>query len=322
MRLPRALGRLLLATGSTLVVAAAIDLWMRSRVGACGITPFRESPIEGVPHEFVAGRTTTYKGVTVRIDAAGFRGPELVDPPEGTERIVLVGDSVAFGNGCPEEETLPAWLERELAGRGHPAQVVNAGVSGFNAGNVSAYARARVLPLRPGRIVWILISNDVSKSLRKTAIPAGATIDAFGEFPLGSPLLQFLGNQGSALLRRLGVAREGYVEQILAASKEGGMERVARSLTELRDACRDAGIGFSVAIYPYLVRADRNPFRDLEDEFARRCGELGIPCTKLAEAFAPDEELQRYWVSFLDGHPDGAANRKAAALLAERLLRP
>src|SRR5262245_15661592 len=50
-------------------------------------------------------------GVPVRINSLGLRGGEIARPkPKGTWRVLVLGDSVAFGWGVREEETFEALL--------------------------------------------------------------------------------------------------------------------------------------------------------------------------------------------------------------------
>jgi len=319
-RFRRLAGRLLLACASVLLVLLAFDLWMRTRVGASGLTPFRNSAIEELPHELVPGRDTTYKGVEVRINQAGFRGPELVAPAEGQERIALIGDSVTFGNGCPQDETLAAALQAELAAKGRPAQVLNCGVPAYNAPNVLTLLRERVLPLKPARVLYVMVANDVTKAQRKVEIPPDAEIDACADFPLGSPLLQFLQNRASAVLRSLGFSLGGYVESVQKQFEEGGRDRLADAVKEMQRLCLEQDVKFGVVIYPYLVRPDANPFRPIEDDGARLFGELAIPFTRVSDAFGADEDLTKFWVAPLDGHPNAEANRRAATHVAKWLV--
>ncbi len=318
MRTRRILGRLGLAAIACLIPATLADLWLRGKVGACGVTPFATSTVDGLPHLLFPGRTTTYKGAVVRINASGFRGEELVTPAPGQPRIVLIGDSFTFGNGCPEDGTLAVALAAELAARGKAAQVLNCGIPGYNADNVAALLRARVLPLAPAEVIWVMVANDVSGALARSEIPVDATIDRLADLPLGSPLLQMANQNLSRLLRRMGFALDGYVESIVRAWQRQGGERVRRSLDAMQADCAAAGIRVRVAIYPYMTRPDLNPFAPVEDGLAAACAERAIPALPLVEAFARDEDLMRYWVGPLDGHPDGAANRKVARLLAER----
>jgi lysophospholipase L1-like esterase len=80
-------------------------------------------------------RSTHHDGVSYRINADGFRdGPYARRKPPGTFRIVVLGDSVAFGFGVQAEETFPKQLEQLLRVRLAPAdvEVLNLGVNGYN----------------------------------------------------------------------------------------------------------------------------------------------------------------------------------------------
>src|SRR5262245_2113636 len=250
----RWIGRLLLLTCSAALWLGLAELFLRRSVGACGLTPFRNATLAGIPHELAPGRATTYKGVAVRVNSLGFRGPELAPPADGTPRICLVGDSFTFGNGCEEDATLAAALGRELAARGRPAQVVNCGVPAFNAQDVVALTKGRVLALHPQVVVYVLVANDVDVSVTPGPIPADAVIDPCADFPLHSALLQWLGVETTGLLRATGLRNGGYVEKILGEWKRGGGERMDASLGELAAACAAAGARLTVAVYPFMVR--------------------------------------------------------------------
>jgi hypothetical protein len=321
MRMRRWIGRLLLLTCSAALWLGLAELWLRRSVGACGRTPFRDATLAGLPHELAPGRATTYKGVAVRVNSLGFRGPELAPPPDGTERVALVGDSFTFGNGCREEETLTAALERELAAHGRAAQVVNCGVPAFNAQDVVALTKGRVLALHPQRVVYVLVANDVDASVKPGPIPPDAVIDPFAEFPLHSALLQWLGIEATGFLRATGLRRGGYVEKILAEWKGGGGERLDASLAELAAACTAAGARLTVAVYPFMVKPSRNPLAPIEADALARCARRGIDVVALVDAFEKDEDLTRYWITPLDAHPDARAHAAAARLLAERLAK-
>lgn len=320
MQMRRWTGRLALAAAGVLATFAALDAFMRTRVGECGLTPFATSTVQGLPHLLFPGRTTIYKGVPVRINADGFRGADFVPPPPGQPRVALIGDSVTFGNGCPEEGTLAAAVASQLAAQGRPAQVLDCGIPAYNADNVAVLLRERVLALHPDRVVYVMVANDVCDSHRRTEIPVDATIDACADFPLGSPLLQMVNQNMSGLLRRCGLQLDGYVESVLKQNTRTGGERLRRALTSMQEQCAAAGVGFGVAIYPFMTRLDMNPFRPIEESCATLCAELGIPCVALAGAFRSDENLVRHWVGPLDAHPDAAANARVAPLLVEKLL--
>lgn len=72
----------------------------------------------------------------LRINRAGFRGPELL-ADHRLPRILTIGDSCTFGT-FPEDRTYPRVLEAELARLGKPVEVVNAGVEGYSPRHVLA----------------------------------------------------------------------------------------------------------------------------------------------------------------------------------------
>jgi hypothetical protein len=76
-----------------------------------------------------------------RVDAGGIRtdGETAVVPPPGVLRIAIFGDSFTFGDEVALADTWGAALERGLAARGVPAEVLNFGVNAY--GTDQAYLR-------------------------------------------------------------------------------------------------------------------------------------------------------------------------------------
>src|SRR4030095_5405262 len=59
----------------------------------------------------------------ISITREGLRGPEIGPKRPGSFRILVLGDSFAFGVGAREGETYPAQLQRILRSRGVRAEV-------------------------------------------------------------------------------------------------------------------------------------------------------------------------------------------------------
>ncbi len=69
--------------------------------------------------------------VDIRTNRYGLRGPEPVVPkPEGTFRILMLGDSFTFGFPVKDPEVFSAIIEQQLKAQGLQVDVVNGGVSG------------------------------------------------------------------------------------------------------------------------------------------------------------------------------------------------
>jgi len=85
---------------------------------------------------FPLGSTGMTHGHEVRINSLGFRGAEYpIQKPANTFRILVLGDSITFGQGIEEGEIYTSLLEKALVAR-HPEQkvdVINTGVMGYSA---------------------------------------------------------------------------------------------------------------------------------------------------------------------------------------------
>jgi lysophospholipase L1-like esterase len=96
----------------------------------------RRHPDDGIVFALRPGTRGRFLGHEVRVNSLGMRGEERARvKPEGTYRVLLLGDSHAFGWGVAEEEALPSVLESMLEARaaGGRVEVLNAGVPGYNA---------------------------------------------------------------------------------------------------------------------------------------------------------------------------------------------
>ena len=314
---PRTRKRLLIVTVVPIVLAVSLELFLRTRVPSCGVTPFRISQREGLASEFRPGFQTLYKGFEVSFNAEGYRGPELPPREEGVLRVALVGDSFVFGSAVELADTLAVRLEEALG----DAQALNLGVPGYGAGNVAAVVEHDALRLDPDVVLYVFYNNDIDPPPEYQEIPPDAVIDGMYGFPLHSALVQWLNVRvKQAALRWFGLqlARRTPA-QSLALWEQGGGERVREAIARMRDLCAAQGVRFLVAGYPNLTMVGKNPFLPIDLGTAEVCKELGVEWVDLVEAFGDEQDLTRYWASVFDTHPSGVANAKVAAYLAPRL---
>jgi len=90
------------------------------------------------------------------ITGDGFRRtlPSVSSPT----KIVVVGDSGVFGIGVDDEHTIPSALQSRA---GATAEVVNAGVGGYNAGQVLGYAEELLRRLTCETLIYVVHENDL-----------------------------------------------------------------------------------------------------------------------------------------------------------------
>lgn len=118
----------------------------------CGLTPgFRQ----------VFSLIADHEGYPVSINSSGMRGPEIAPRSDGESRILVVGDSLPFGYGVAEEDTLCQRLQSRMTREGRRAVVGNGGIPGL--GNLESARRIGDLApaFDPDAIVLcIYLGND------------------------------------------------------------------------------------------------------------------------------------------------------------------
>ncbi len=109
---------------------------------------------------------------------AGLRGAGLRPRQPHTVRILVLGDSQAWGYGVLDQETFPVQLEGLLAGvyPGLDIQVLNAGVPGYGTADQLAFLRSRGQELDPDLVVVQFLSvNDLKEN--RTPAATWATVE-------------------------------------------------------------------------------------------------------------------------------------------------
>ena len=128
----------------------------------------------------VPNTTTTYMGKTVTINSEGLRNPEVSrQKAESGYRILVLGDSVAFGWGVDEQEAFPRCIEKKLndapqrpgqEARTH-YEVINAAVPGYG-----LYQELKQLAeigkrYEPDMVILTLINNDIPQHPPSNPLP-------------------------------------------------------------------------------------------------------------------------------------------------------
>lgn len=93
---------------------------------------------------------------TVKTDRRGFRSEE-VHP--GKKTMTILGDSIAFGYGLENDQTLAAKLNDALGGT---FNIVNAAVPGYTLGQEAAIYREKIDVLHPSTLILVFYWNDLT----------------------------------------------------------------------------------------------------------------------------------------------------------------
>jgi len=164
------LAALAIALGGAMVVGlVGVEIWVRARWdpyrGAPGF--YASDPVRGetLGHDYMGW----FAGVPMALNHLGFRDSREYDLAKapGTFRIIVLGDSVAFGHGSIEDLTYPRLLETILATR-HPGtnwQVWNLGVPGYNTSTELSHLLEVGPRFQPDLVIVGFAVNDVMTNL-------------------------------------------------------------------------------------------------------------------------------------------------------------
>lgn len=162
--------KILLAAGSLLFVILLLEIGLRIAVGRVFPPRFFEPhPDFGHFHRpNVEGwqRTGEYESY-VAINAKGLRDRDFpYEKPEGTYRILVLGDSFTEGLQVDIEKTFPKQLETLLNEQAaSPVEVINAGVSRYGTDRALLFLEEEGLKYHPDLIIYALYPNDITDNV-------------------------------------------------------------------------------------------------------------------------------------------------------------
>lgn len=272
-----------------------------------------------VGYEHRADVSARLMGVEISTNSFGLRGDAtMLQKPNDTYRVVVVGDSITLGWGVPGDETYPAQLERLLNTAppgGFPQdvhyEVLNLGVGNYN--TVQEVARLRNVGLQfdPDLILLGYFINDAEPTPqpRHGFLIENSYLYTF----VISRMRQFDVQDG---------ARLSYDEYYrgLYADDRPGWQATQAALRDLVEIGHERGIPVAVFIIPELHDLSSTyPFADIHQILLDTAAGLGLPAVDLYPAFggySPEEDL---WVTPTDAHHNAVAQAMLAQAIYDAL---
>jgi hypothetical protein len=260
------------------------------------------------------------------VNARGYRGPEHGPRTRARTRVVIVGDSVAFGYGVADEETFAAVLERAHGG----LEVLNLAENGYGTDQALLKLEGEGLAYEPDVVVLsFCLANDF--------------VDNAQCFSYGHPKPCFALEGGALRLRDTHLAVSRFARVVLFLQRESllynralaawaarpapeadvppELELTAALVRRVRDVARSRGARFLVVFHP-----GRDDLRPIPPRPTRKLVKMiGPPDTETLslrdEYMARGYGLARFEELALDttGHLGPAGHALTAAIVGERL---
>lgn len=115
---------------------------------------FQTSSNPAMSYELIPSITQKAYRSTVKTNSLGFRSEEI---DASRPLVATLGDSIVFGYGVENDETLPAQLGKQLP----QYQFLNAGVPGYHLGQETAQYTEKIAALKPAAIIIVFYPNDM-----------------------------------------------------------------------------------------------------------------------------------------------------------------
>ncbi len=280
--------------------------------------------------EMVPGEHYTYQH-PVHVNRMGLRGPEIEEKRAGEFRILALGDSLVYGQGVGDDDTLPAQLERVLAERDpeHRWTVVNAGHRAYDTRQELALLEELGERIDPDLVILFWYRNDLFgreiqgtferlEARGRVAFDTGTRVEGWQrakwyarEALRRSALVMFLHDFAKR------IRSEPPSADVVAL----GLVELGKRLEHFRTLAEQRG-----ARALFAVIADRQALvdegaRSVEERAFEQARERGITCLDLFPALREHvEQSGRLPVLPFDGHYTAEGNRAMAEAAADAVL--
>lgn len=335
MSAPRWLARLGLVVATLMVVLAVgeavtrVVAWRNEQAPNEAVEAWREAhpdepeleELEGVLAVARKNVRGIFKGAIVRTNRLGLRGPDY-EPrgPAGQARIVVAGDSFAFGSGVEEMDTyasrLAPLLDAYRTGERH--QIINAGLPGAHIEGVLDRLESAIEAYHPTLYVYGFTMNDIEGPgyvfLREGARNRGLLYWAAKQPSL---FLRYLAWQFATIGGRDLPSEHAYPRELQHNYFENptARDRALAGLNRFAALAEEKGVCGHVLIHTHLMHLDDDhPFSDIYDFVHAAATERGLTVTAPLPYFL-DRDPRTLWLNALDSHP----NADGHAILAEAL---
>jgi lysophospholipase L1-like esterase len=258
-----------------------------------------------------------WHGVIHAIDANGMRR-EKPFPPKDPERfrIVVVGDSLTYGEGIDAYWAYPAQLERALA-PDFRVEVLNLGVRGYGSEDIRDVLERFVPELEPDVVVYGVCLNDfLERGGQQQAAPSLLPEKIGKILTRRTRVGRLLDERSDVLMRNLGLQPDFYAD--LRAGFDARYRRFGEDVAAMNDLVTASGLPPMVAMV--LDQAPRlaGPGREFALAAERQLGAAGIEIVP-SEDFYRRYDGRNFAVSRWEGHPNEEAHAIWASELTDRI---
>lgn len=272
------------------------------------------------------GYFSTQNTIDHKFNSVGWRDDEhSLKKPDGTFRILGVGDSYLYGQGVKPRDRcldrLPGLLKCEWPNT--LFETINTGQPGYNTVQELKSLEHCGWNYSPDLVILHFVPNDIEPDIYTKK----AKVEFFTEYTTSFLGTDWLSQHSElwALARRKiwgQIKGRAYIRQSIDSfrSQPEKWNSCRSSIAEMARQCKERDVGFLVVVFPFFINLNGDyPFQAIHDRVKEFCDESKIHCLDLREAFRGYRGPE-LWVHPVDQHPNDEAHRIAAEAIANELV--
>lgn len=262
-------------------------------------------------------RRIVYEGVKYRTNSFGLRMNREVEPvkPKGVRRLLVLGDSMVFGEGLSYEDLVTVKIEEILNTEMGNIEVINAGMSGYNTSD-ELELLIRLAPVcHPDLVLVFFFTNDLIKERRKASWRQRAKeyLRRKSKF-----FAFFYYLYKDKLSSKIGVSKAFLPPEYfdLDDSKPGWVA-FKKAVLQIQKLCLQDDVGLIFVMIPTLTSLDEHyPYAELRTKTSKFLEASNIPVVDLFDLYAAYKPSE-LWVSLENTHWNGLGTTLAARKVAD-----
>jgi len=264
---------------------------------------------------------------SARKNSLGFRDIDYASPapPRGATRIIVLGDSFAWGSGVNNDKAVfsAPRLPAELARHGVKAQTLNASALGANTAKELVLYRKAHKAFNESAVVLCFFANDIEPvggapeiaPVLKPNLPFIPQV-----FTVHSALLHFVNIRAGILRERRG-RKPSYSDYLHAIYRNKAYLKENSGILGLIDKeVRANGSRLFIVALPVVTDEKPYPFPEATDYIRAQADKLGAPFLDLGPAILK-HPVEKMRAGKYDAHFSAAAHAVAAREIARFIVK-